>query len=96
MKRKGDKGVAGGWSCVEGLQSPFAVRPGVDGGWQGRTVAKLCEECAISEQSTRWRRGFQEDGSRGYGEGGWRWRTRVPERERARGFPGMVCHDGGS
>lgn len=43
---------------------------GVDGGWQGRTVAKLCEECAISEQSTRWRRGFQEDGSRGYGERG--------------------------
>lgn len=40
---------------------------GVDGGWQGRREAKLCEECAISEQSTRWRRaGF---GGRGWGPG---------------------------
>lgn len=57
-----------GVGCVSRVYNPPSPSVlGVDGGWQGRREAKLCEECAISEQSTRWRRaGF---GGRGWGPG---------------------------
>lgn len=57
-----------GVGCVSRAYNPPSPSVlGVDGGWQGRREAKLCEECAISEQSTRWRRaGF---GGRGWGPG---------------------------
>lgn len=45
-RREGDR-------VLRAYNHPSPSVLGVDGGWQRRRVAKLCEECAISEQSTR-------------------------------------------